>query len=91
MYCFFRRRIFLVCCGFYALGGTGIINGVILLNRMTPFTTKDMANLKRWAFYRDKLSFHRSSDSGYYWNPGSYRGDGTAVFVCAEAAAKDSL
>ena len=41
----FRRRIFwyvIISALWVALGVT---NGVILLNRMTPFTTKDMANL----------------------------------------------
>ncbi|MCB6993492.1 LTA synthase family protein [bacterium 210820-DFI.6.37] len=42
---FFRRKIFwyvIVSALWLALGVT---NGVILLNRMTPFTVKDMANL----------------------------------------------
>lgn len=42
---FFRRKIFwyvIVSALWLALG---ITNGVILLNRMTPFTVKDMANL----------------------------------------------
>lgn len=42
---FFRRKIFwyvVVSAVWLALG---ITNGVILLNRMTPFTVKDMANL----------------------------------------------
>ena len=42
----FRRRIFaLVLLGMIPMA-VGIANGVILSNRMTPFTVKDFSNLK---------------------------------------------
>lgn len=41
----FRRRIFWYVVVSTLWVALGVINGVILLNRMTPFTTKDMANL----------------------------------------------
>ena len=43
---FFRRRIFVACilsCLWLAIG---ITNGVILINRMTPFNVKDLSTLK---------------------------------------------
>lgn len=41
----FRRRVFWYVVISALWVALGVTNGVILLNRMTPFTTKDMANL----------------------------------------------
>lgn len=42
----FRRKLFfyLIISAFWL--ALGVVNGIILVNRMTPFTTKDLANLK---------------------------------------------
>lgn len=42
---FFRRRIFAACMLSSIWLAIGIINGVILINRMTPFNVKDLATL----------------------------------------------
>lgn len=42
---FFRRRIFAACMLSSLWLAIGIINGVILINRMTPFNVKDLATL----------------------------------------------
>lgn len=42
---FFRRRVFATCMLSMLWLLLGVINGVILLNRMTPFTVKDLSNL----------------------------------------------
>ena len=42
---FFRRRIFAVCMLSALWLTIGIINGVILINRMTPFNVKDLSTL----------------------------------------------
>ena len=42
---FFRRRVFVTCMLSMLWLLLGVINGVILLNRMTPFTVKDLSNL----------------------------------------------
>ena len=42
---FFRRRIFAVCMLSALWLAIGIINGVILINRMTPFNVKDLSTL----------------------------------------------
>ncbi|MEG0291649.1 MAG: LTA synthase family protein [Anaerovoracaceae bacterium] len=42
----FRRRVFLLSMASAVWLGLGITNGVILRNRMTPFTTYDIASLK---------------------------------------------
>lgn len=42
----FRKRIFATCILSLVWLALGIINGVILSNRMTPFTVKDLSNLK---------------------------------------------
>ncbi|NLD19510.1 MAG: sulfatase-like hydrolase/transferase [Clostridiales bacterium] len=42
----FRKRIFMMCVFGMAWLVVGIINGVILFNRMTPFTVKDLSNLE---------------------------------------------
>lgn len=39
---FFRRRLFYLCTAAVVWGVAGIANGIILLNRMTPFTTADL-------------------------------------------------
>ncbi len=44
--CMFRRRTFLFCLISFAWLSLGIINGVILLKRMTPFTVYDLAVLE---------------------------------------------
>lgn len=42
---FFRRRTFVTCMLTILWLALGVINGIILLNRMTPFTVKDLSNL----------------------------------------------
>ena len=42
---FFRRRIFAACMFSFIWLAIGITNGVILINRMTPFNVKDLATL----------------------------------------------
>ena len=42
----FRRRIFAVCILSVPWLALGIVNGVILLNRLTPFTIYDMSSFK---------------------------------------------
>ena len=42
----FRKRIFFTCLFSMVWLALGIINGVILSNRMTPFTVKDLSSLK---------------------------------------------
>lgn len=42
---FFRRRIFAACMLSFIWLAIGITNGVILINRMTPFNVKDLATL----------------------------------------------
>lgn len=42
----FRRRVFVTTLLSIVWLALGIINGVILSNRMTPFTVKDMSNLR---------------------------------------------
>lgn len=44
--CMFRRRLFLFCLVSFAWLALGIVNGVILLKRMTPFTVYDLAVLE---------------------------------------------
>ncbi|MDO4176253.1 MAG: sulfatase-like hydrolase/transferase [Bacillota bacterium] len=41
----FRRRIFAACMFSFVWLAIGITNGVILINRMTPFNVKDLATL----------------------------------------------
>ncbi len=42
---FFRRRLFATCLLSISWLSIGIINGVILSNRMTPFNVKDLSNI----------------------------------------------
>ena len=57
----FRRRIFaLVLLGMIPMA-VGIANGVILSNRMTPFTVKDFSNLKDGA----AIFFNGDADTGH--------------------------
>ena len=42
---FFRRRVFVTTLLSIVWLALGIVNGVILSNRMTPFTVKDLSNL----------------------------------------------
>lgn len=43
---FFRRRVFATILLAIVWLTLGVVNGVILSNRMTPFTVKDMSNIK---------------------------------------------
>ena len=58
----FRRRVLvrLVMSCFWLL--LGIINGVILANRVTPFTGPDLRNLSDGAKGRDEVSVERYHD-----------------------------
>ena len=58
----FRRRVLvrLIMSCFWLL--LGIINGVILANRVTPFTRAGFAELKRWCQGRDEVSVERYHD-----------------------------
>ncbi len=42
----FRKRIFFICIFSLPYLALGIINGIILANRMTPFTVKDFSSLE---------------------------------------------
>lgn len=42
---FFRRRVFAACMFSFIWLAIGITNGIILINRMTPFNVKDLATL----------------------------------------------
>lgn len=43
---FFRKRIFALCILSMMWLILGIVNGIILVNRMTPFTVKDLSNFQ---------------------------------------------
>ena len=61
----FRRRIFaLVLLGMIPMA-VGIANGVILSNRMTPFTVKDFSNLKDGAAIITTYFFNVDADTGH--------------------------